>query len=567
MCDGLAVAVAALLIIPGWLGAAYSVAVLVLLSAGGKHRLRICLRISDEIPRLAAFAALPIVVLLPWIHPAIKVTLLGLASVGLLLTMRASLYATLRAAHRHGSLTETALIVGTSQTSAEIGKALLEHPDLGLRPVGFLDNQPGFIGHIPSEAEPSLPMLGGLSELAKVVAQQGVSKIIVCPTGRRDGDIVTELRTNRPLPAEVCVVPQMHELAIAIPAGSRDDVWGIPLIPLRPCGPRWPGQVVKRAFDFTVGTALLIVCAPLLLLLTLMVWLRNGRPVLFRQVRVTRAGRPMKIAKFRTITVQNPDAEWAVSSDQCTWLGRVLRSTHLDELPQLLNVIRGQMSLVGPRPERPHFTSRFANTIRHYDDRHRVHAGLTGWAQVHGLTGDTSISERVRFDNYYIEHWSLWLDITILARTLAEPLTGLLGKRGPEQSHRPVLRADGPVGGVDRPANAEGVARSYNGAGRGCGPDGVAASNGWAPVQHSSSNGSAGRPPMPRRPEQADPLSSAERADSPPVAPTGVAIGANGLAEPHRHAGDEPLPRESGDSACLLAALAQDSTLADPKHA
>jgi len=125
----------------------------------------------------------------------------------------------------------------------------------------------------------------------------------------------------------------------------------------------------------------------------------------------------------------NPDSKWTVTDDDCSHIGRWLRSTHLDELPQLFNVIRGDMSLVGPRPERPFFTAQFAETISHYEDRHRTSTGVTGWAQVHGLTGDTSIGERVRFDNYYIEHWSLWLDISILIRTLIQPVAGALRVR------------------------------------------------------------------------------------------------------------------------------------------
>ena len=132
----------------------------------------------------------------------------------------------------------------------------------------------------------------------------------------------------------------------------------------------------------------------------------------------------MTITKFRTGRDDELDAHWSVSSDQCTSVGRWLRATHLDELPHSSMMVRGQMSLVGPRPERPDYTSGFAKLVPRYDDRHRVQLGMTGWTEVHGLCGDTSIPERVRFDNYYIEHWSLWLDLTILARTLAQPLTG-----------------------------------------------------------------------------------------------------------------------------------------------
>jgi lipopolysaccharide/colanic/teichoic acid biosynthesis glycosyltransferase len=315
-------------------------------------------------------------------------------------------------------MVESAVIVGTGHTGFEVGRMLVAHPELGLRPVGL-------VGRQPRRPERLLPILGDLPELAAVVARRGVRRIIVCFTNARDSDaeLVTTLRANRGLPVEVCVVPRMFELAAAIPASCRDDLWGIPVIPLRRCGPRLPDQLVKRGFDLIVGTTLLIVTAPLQLALMIVQLLACGRPVFFRQERITRGDR-MTITKFRTVTMGSPGDQWAVSDDQCTRLGRWLRATHLDELPQLLNVVRGQMSLVGPRPERPYYTSRFAKLIRRYEDRHRMRGGMTGWAQVHGLSGDTSIPERVRFDNYYIEHWSLWLDITILARTLAQPLTG-----------------------------------------------------------------------------------------------------------------------------------------------
>jgi lipopolysaccharide/colanic/teichoic acid biosynthesis glycosyltransferase len=195
--------------------------------------------------------------------------------------------------------------------------------------------------------------------------------------------------------------------------------------------------LVKRAFDLIVGCALLVAAAPLLLILVAVEFLDRTRPVMFRQERVTRSGRIMRIMKLRTISSPDPDSEWSVPVESCSAIGRWLRATHLDELPQLFNVIRGDMSLVGPRPERPFFTARFAETVPHYDDRHRTRAGLTGWAQVHGLTGDTSIPDRTRFDNYYIEHWSLWMDLVIMARTLAEPLLGVLRAR-----QTPIRRTD-----------------------------------------------------------------------------------------------------------------------------
>lgn len=420
LCDGFALALAVLLAMPRWQGVGYALVVLGMLSVNGAHRLRICLRISDEIPRLTAFVAAPLVLLLPWGFPAVTLLTLGAASLGLLSVMRGGLYAALRMAHRHGRLTESALIVGTGHTGMEVGKILRDHPELGLRPLGF-------VGGPPRRAGCPLPVLGDLPDMAAVVIHHDAHWVIACFTDTRDGDaeLVTALRANRGLPVRVCVVPRMYEMATAIPARCRDELWGIPVIPLRPCGPRRAARLAKRAFDLVVGTLLLVITAPVQLALAVVMLLACGRPVFFRQVRVTRDGDRMTIIKFRTVTVENSNAHWSVSSDQCTTAGRWLRATHLDELPQLLNVVRGQMSLVGPRPEQPVHTSRFAGLIPRYEDRHRVHGGMTGWAQVHGLSGDTSIPERVRFDNYYIEHWSLWLDLIILARTFAQPLSGM----------------------------------------------------------------------------------------------------------------------------------------------
>ena len=418
VCDGLALTAAALLTVPGWPATGYAVTVFLLVNVSGRQRLRICLRVSEELPGLVACAALPVLLLLLWMDSTSALVRLAVLSGGLLVALRAASYAALRAAHRRGCLIEPALIVGAGKLGVEIGELLRGHPDLGLRPVGFIDS-------MAPDAESSLPLLGGVPDVSDLVLQHGVRQIIVSFAVGGDADLVSALRANRSLPAEVYVVPRMYELAATIPTACLDEVWGIPLVPLRRCGLRLSGRVVKRAFDLIVGATLLIALAPVLLVLMVAVLLCCGRPVLFRQARVTRSGRVMKITKLRTVAVRDADARWTVGPDECSVLGRWLRATHLDELPQLVNVVRGEMSLVGPRPERPYFTSRFAEAVPRYEDRHRTHSGMSGWAQVHGLTGDTSISERVRFDNHYIEHWSLWLDVIILIRTIVEPLTGI----------------------------------------------------------------------------------------------------------------------------------------------
>jgi exopolysaccharide biosynthesis polyprenyl glycosylphosphotransferase len=448
VCDAIALLLATLLTASGWSAVGYAAAVLILLRLNGRHRLRICLRVSDEVARLAAVAAVPIPLFLFFLNRGGLVRLAVLAG-GFLVAMRFALYAMLRAANRRKWLTEPVLIVGAGKLGTEIWELLQEHAELGLQPVGFIDS-PG------SDQEPSLPLLGEVSELPDVVLAYHVRRVIVAFPADSDEALVSALRADRQLSVEVCVVPRLHELAAVIPASYQDDIWGIPLIPLRPAGLRRPSLIVKRAFDIAAGTILLLVFAPLLVLLMGGVLLTCGRPVLFRQVRVTGSGRIMKIMKLRTVARAGLDGRWTVSPEDCSALGRWLRATHLDELPQLFNVVRGEMSLVGPRPERPYFTSRFAEVVARYEDRHRVNAGMTGWAQVHGLIGDTSIHERVRFDNNYIEHWSLWLDLVILIRTLAQPLTGVRKRNTQPRSLRNAAADYPPVTPAEKGAGPRG---------------------------------------------------------------------------------------------------------------
>jgi len=338
--------------------------------------------------------------------------------------LRLAVSAALRAAHRHGLLTEPALVIGAGTFGAHIGELMRAHPELGLRPQGYLD-----FG--PPRRDLALPSLGAPDDLAGVVARHGIRRVIVCYAACKDEDLVTVLRACGRLSADVCVVPRLYELGAAVPWSCLDEIWGIPLIPLRRRGHSPAGLWLKRVFDVMVAGTLILAAAPVLFVLAVAVRIQSGRPPLFRQARVTGPGRSAEIVKLRTLTEHgDPDTSWTVPTQQCTGLGRWLRVTHLDELPQLLNVLRGDMSLVGPRPERPYFAERFGREILRYGDRTRMPAGITGWAQVHGLHGDTSISERARFDNQYIEYWSPWLDVVILARTLAASVFRRPGRPG-----------------------------------------------------------------------------------------------------------------------------------------
>jgi lipopolysaccharide/colanic/teichoic acid biosynthesis glycosyltransferase len=181
--------------------------------------------------------------------------------------------------------------------------------------------------------------------------------------------------------------------------------------------------------DVVSAGLLLAVSSPLLALLAVAVRLSSPGPILFRQRRIGQHGHEFELLKFRSMRLEHDGATaWKATDEHQTTAGRWLRRTSLDELPQLWNVLRGDMSLVGPRPERPHFVARFSADIPGYDDRHRIPVGLTGWAQVHGLRGDnTSLTERARFDNLYIEDWSLWLDVVTLLRTAGAVVRMALG--------------------------------------------------------------------------------------------------------------------------------------------
>ncbi len=407
--DATALATAAALTpAPGWVVAGYLLAVLGLLAGGGRYRPRITLRLGDELPTLLGYALLPALLLVPYGGLATVATVAAAVPAGRLVS-----YAGLRAARRHGLLAEPTLIVGAGRLGCEIATALAAHPELGLVPYGFVD-------HRPPQRPVGVPWLGDIPALRQLVEAHRIGRIIVCRAQSPDAALVPVLRQ---VPGtRIHLVPRLYELGRAGGAATRDEVWGIPLVPLR--RPSRVGVPLKRVFDVAVAGLLLVVLAPVLAVLAVLARVASGGPALFRQSRVTRDGRVVTMVKLRSL-VRHPagdaatDTHWAVPAERCTRLGRLLRTSHADELPQLVNVLRGEMSLVGPRPERPYFAALFADQFPGYAGRHRMRAGMTGWAQVHGLSGNTSVAERARFDNRYVEDWSPWLDLVILVRTLA----------------------------------------------------------------------------------------------------------------------------------------------------
>lgn len=398
----------------------FIVAASVLLCAGRDPTVLVP-RMSSEVGAVAGRLAVASVLVAPLAGSDAersRLLLAAPAALVLVLAGRTVAYAATRVARSRGAVLEPAVIVGAGPVGVRVANLLLQRPEYGLLPVGFVD--------AVTDTDLPLPVLGHPQDLPTVVATRGLRRVVLAFGVARECEIVGALRECANLPVDVHVVPRFFELGIS-EASSTDDVWGFPLVRLRRNLRRRVAWRAKRGFDVVVASAALVLTAPLFLACALAVRLTSPGPVLFRQKRVGQFGQPIEILKFRTMRVNDDsDTTWAVTDDdRVTWAGRVLRPTHLDELPQLLNVLRGQMSMVGPRPERPYFCDRFSLEVPRYGDRHRVPVGITGWAQVHGLWGDTSIEDRARFDNRYIEQWSLWRDVVILFRTIPAVLSRL----------------------------------------------------------------------------------------------------------------------------------------------
>jgi exopolysaccharide biosynthesis polyprenyl glycosylphosphotransferase len=327
---------------------------------------------------------------------------------------------------------KSVLIMGAGVVGAQVARRLESHPEYGLVPIGFLDEDPRSVAEVGGR---DVPVLGTIDDLDETVRRTGVTRLIVAFSSVADARISRLIQRCQELGVEVSVVPRMFD-TINDRVGY-DTVGGLPLLSFEAVDPDGLQFALKHAADRVLALTLLIVFSPVILLSAFAVRLSSPGPALFSQRRVGRDGKVFNFYKFRSMRLEQPSADGGEPAtnaldfllggdtapggvegeDRRTAVGRFLRSTSLDELPQLFNVLRGDMSLVGPRPERPEFVELFRQDIIRYGDRHRVKSGITGWAQVHGLRGQTSLAERVEWDNYYIAHWSLGLDLKILALT------------------------------------------------------------------------------------------------------------------------------------------------------
>jgi len=420
----------------GWLWG-YVGLVLVLLAGASQYRSRLTLSVASQTVPLIACVGLPLLVLAAFRVDAatpLRLLVAGATAVAALLVSRAVAYSAIRTLRARGVLARRTLIVGAGGVGHELVSVLEAHPEYGLIPIGFVDDV--------EDSGLSLPLFGGVDLLRMVLLEEQVEHVIVAFGVAREGTMIDIFRACHDAAADVHLLPRFFELGATARGRDVDTVWGYPLVHLSRQALRSPQWSAKRALDVSLAAVGLLLVSPLYVALALAVKLSSRGPVHFRQERVGQRGSVVPVLKFRSLRVHDgSDVEWRADEAQVTPVGTLLRKTGLDELPQLWNVLRGDMSLVGPRPERPFFVEQFKSEVLRYDDRHRVPTGLTGLAQVHGLRGDTPIHERVRFDNHYIESWSFMGDVRIIAQTIfsairsairppvAESGTGVGGRR------------------------------------------------------------------------------------------------------------------------------------------
>ncbi|HEX9407883.1 MAG TPA: undecaprenyl-phosphate glucose phosphotransferase, partial [Thermoanaerobaculia bacterium] len=311
--------------------------------------------------------------------------------------------------HRAGRDLDRVLIAGNGELARAVVERMRLHRELGFHIVGYLQND-----DIRLE---NLECLGRIEDVERVIEEQAIDHIFVAlPHGASQALLERLTRSV----VSIHVVPDLLQFMVL--RSRVEDIDGLPTINLSETPLEGWSRFVKRGFDLAVATAALILFSPIMLLVALAIWIEDRGPIFYRQVRMGLDGKPFEIVKFRSMRVgaeNDTGAKWAERDDpRRTRVGRWIRAWSLDELPQLFNVLLGDMSIVGPRPERPQFVQQFRAEFPHYMLRHKVRAGMTGWAQVHGWRGNTSVRMRIEHDLYYIENWSLMLDVKILFMTV-----------------------------------------------------------------------------------------------------------------------------------------------------
>jgi Undecaprenyl-phosphate glucose phosphotransferase len=324
----------------------------------------------------------------------------------------------LRRARLQGLNLQRILVVGAGALGQEITQKILAHQELGFEVAGYLDDDPGKA----ASSFQGVPVVGTTHDVEEVIAAHEIDQVFVALPLEAHKKMLRLLQVVSRECVEVKLVPDILQYATL--KASLEDVDGTPVINLSQVPLQGWNSLVKRGMDIAIALAALVALLPFLPLVAALIWFEDRGPIFYSQERMGLDGRSFMIWKFRSMRVNAESSTgpvWAVEDDpRRTRIGSFLRRTSLDELPQVWNVLRGDMSIIGPRPERPAFVHEFKHKIPQYMLRHRVKAGITGWAQVHGWRGNTSIRKRIQYDLYYIENWSLKLDFKILWMTVRQ---------------------------------------------------------------------------------------------------------------------------------------------------
>ncbi len=315
------------------------------------------------------------------------------------------------------------LLVGYSRAAEEYIDRLTDNPQWGYVACGILDN------HIPSGTlYKGVKVLGSLGNLEFILPENKLDEIAITLSLKDYHFLESIVSTCEKSGVHTKFIPDYNSLIPTRP--YTEDLMGLPVVNIRYVPLTNTGNIfIKRMADIIGSLAGIVITAPIMLLSALLIKLTSRGPVIFKQERVGLHNHSFYMYKFRSMELQSPREEkkaWTVKNDpRVTSVGKFLRRTSLDELPQLFNILKGDMSLVGPRPERPLFVEKFREEIPRYMVKHQVRPGLTGWAQVNGLRGDTSIRKRIEYDIYYIENWTIWFDFKIILMTF---FTGFVNK-------------------------------------------------------------------------------------------------------------------------------------------
>lgn len=396
---------------------------MVVFSASGLYQPRRLLRRTDEalLTLRAHVLALGIFIALTYLFSEYRYSravmlVFGIFGAVTLVYSRLGFRNALRALRKTGFRTKRVLAIGTEATLSGIDERFERFPELGARIIGVLtDERPA--GSVMLQAK---PVWGNAHDLPQVLRRGTVDEVLIALPRQSSAMLETLLGKIADETVDVRIVPDLHEyVTLGCEVESFD---GIPIVHLNGSPLDGWGMVWKRTTDFLLSLIALVVFSPLLFLVAIAVKLTSRGPVFYKQERMGLDGRVFEMVKFRSMRTDaeaDGKAGWTTPDDpRRTPIGPFLRSSSLDELPQFWNVLKGEMSLVGPRPERPEYVERFKGEIPHYMLRHKAKAGITGWAQVNGWRGDTSLHRRIEHDLYYIRNWSYVLDLKILVLTL-----------------------------------------------------------------------------------------------------------------------------------------------------